>query len=103
MKTETEQKTRQTIIYLITIIIIMRGDNFVAHLDGLGGTAVCHGTPVAHHCFKESDAINKVGRCLSYCMQKVFCQEHSIYVVLLDPDKPFETTGGSLQWKQGVG
>jgi hypothetical protein len=25
------------------IIIIMRGENFVAHLDGLGGT------PVAHH------------------------------------------------------
>jgi hypothetical protein len=25
------------------IIIIMRGGNFVAHLDGLGGT------PVAHH------------------------------------------------------
>jgi hypothetical protein len=32
------------IIFLITIIIIMRGENFVAHLDGLGGT------PVAHHC-----------------------------------------------------
>jgi hypothetical protein len=32
-----------TIIYLITIIIIMRGEDFVAHLDGLGGT------PVAHH------------------------------------------------------
>jgi hypothetical protein len=26
------------------IIIIMSGENFVAHLDGLGGT------PVAHHC-----------------------------------------------------
>jgi hypothetical protein len=26
-----------TIIYLIMIIIIMRGENFVAHLDGLGG------------------------------------------------------------------
>jgi hypothetical protein len=32
------------------IIIIMRGENFVAHLDGLGGTPVCCGTPVAHHC-----------------------------------------------------
>jgi hypothetical protein len=42
MKTETEQKTRQTIIYLIMIIIIMRGENFVAHLDGLGGTPVAH-------------------------------------------------------------
>jgi hypothetical protein len=31
------------------IIIIMRGENFVAHLDGLGGTPVCRGTPVAHH------------------------------------------------------
>jgi hypothetical protein len=39
-----------TIIYLIMIIIIMRGENFVAHLDGLGGTPVCRGTPVAHHC-----------------------------------------------------
>jgi hypothetical protein len=34
-----------TIIYLIMIVIIMRGENFVAHLDGLGG----RGTPVAHH------------------------------------------------------
>jgi hypothetical protein len=33
-----------TIIYLIMIIIIMIGKNFVAHLDGLGGT------PVAHRC-----------------------------------------------------
>jgi hypothetical protein len=30
------------------IIIIMRGEKFVAHLDGLGGT------PVAHHCSIES-------------------------------------------------
>jgi hypothetical protein len=35
-----------TIIYLIMIIIIIRGENFVAHLDGLGGT------PVAHHWFR---------------------------------------------------
>jgi hypothetical protein len=48
MKTDTEQKTRYTIIYLIMIIITMRDENFVAHLDGLGGTPVCHGTPVAH-------------------------------------------------------
>jgi hypothetical protein len=34
------------------IIIIMRGDNFVVHLDGLGGTPVCRGTLVAHHCVK---------------------------------------------------
>jgi hypothetical protein len=39
-----------TIIYVIIIIIIMRDENFVAHLDGLGGTSVCRGTPVAHHC-----------------------------------------------------
>jgi hypothetical protein len=32
-----------TIIYLM-IIFIMRGENFVAHIDGLGGT------PVADHC-----------------------------------------------------
>jgi hypothetical protein len=38
-----------TIICLIMIIIIMRGENFVAHLDGLGGTPVCRGTSVAHH------------------------------------------------------
>jgi hypothetical protein len=31
------------------IIIIMRGENFVAHLDGLRGTPVCRGTPVAHY------------------------------------------------------
>jgi hypothetical protein len=37
-----------TIIYLI-MIIIMRSENFVAHLDGMGGTPVCRGTPVAHH------------------------------------------------------
>jgi hypothetical protein len=35
-----------TIIYLIMIIIIMRGENFVAHLEG---TPVCRGTPVTHH------------------------------------------------------
>jgi hypothetical protein len=28
----------------------MRGENFVAHLVGLGGTTVCRGTPVAHYC-----------------------------------------------------
>jgi hypothetical protein len=38
-----------TIIYLIMIIIIMSGEIFVEHLDGLGGTPVCRGTPVAHH------------------------------------------------------
>jgi hypothetical protein len=27
----------------------MRGENFVAHLDGFGGTPMCRGTPVAHH------------------------------------------------------
>jgi hypothetical protein len=26
----------------------MRGENFLAHLDGLGGTPVCRVTPVAH-------------------------------------------------------
>jgi hypothetical protein len=39
-----------TIIYLTIITIIMRGEDFVAHLDALGGTPVCRGTPVAHHC-----------------------------------------------------
>jgi hypothetical protein len=37
-----------TIIHLIMIIIIFRGQNFVVHLDGLGGT------PVAHHCCRQS-------------------------------------------------
>jgi hypothetical protein len=37
-----------TIIYLIMIIIIMRGENFVAHRDGLGGT------PVGHHCYIQT-------------------------------------------------
>jgi hypothetical protein len=34
------------------IMIIMRGENFVAHLDGLGGTPVCRGTSVAYHCIR---------------------------------------------------
>jgi hypothetical protein len=38
-----DRAENKIIIYLILIIIIMRGENFVAHLDGLGGT------PVAHH------------------------------------------------------
>jgi hypothetical protein len=37
------------------IIIIMRGENFVANLDVLGGTPVCRGTPVAHHWCRELD------------------------------------------------
>jgi hypothetical protein len=45
-----------TIICLIMIIIIMRGENFVAHLDGLGGTPVCRGTTVAHHCVRTSQS-----------------------------------------------
>jgi hypothetical protein len=32
------------------IIIIMRGENFMAHLDDLGGTPVCRGTLIARHC-----------------------------------------------------
>jgi hypothetical protein len=43
-----------TIIYLIMIIIIIRGENFLAHLDGLGGTPVCRGTPVAHHWSRQN-------------------------------------------------
>jgi hypothetical protein len=35
-----------TIIYLTIIIIIMRGENFVANLDGLGGTPVCRITDI---------------------------------------------------------
>jgi hypothetical protein len=41
-------------IYLIMIIIIMRGENFVAHLDGLSSTPVCPGTPVAHRWYGET-------------------------------------------------
>jgi hypothetical protein len=41
-----------TTICLIMIMIIMRGEHFVAHLDGLGGT------PVAHHCFSETSPNN---------------------------------------------
>jgi hypothetical protein len=37
------------------IIIIVRSENFVAHLDGLGGTPVCRGTPVAHHCSRAEN------------------------------------------------
>jgi hypothetical protein len=39
-----------TIIYLIMIIIVIRGENFVAHLDGLSGT------PVVHHCPRWTEA-----------------------------------------------
>jgi hypothetical protein len=40
------------LLALITLTILgeMRGENFVAHLDGLGDTPVYRGTPVAHHC-----------------------------------------------------
>jgi hypothetical protein len=38
-----------------SFIIIMRGEHFVAHPDGLGGTPVCRGTPVGHHCSREMD------------------------------------------------
>jgi hypothetical protein len=41
-----------TVIFLITIIVIMRGENCVVHLHGLGGTPVCLGTPIAHHCLR---------------------------------------------------
>jgi hypothetical protein len=34
------------------IIIIMRGENFMAHLDGLGSTPVCRGTSGAHHWYR---------------------------------------------------
>jgi hypothetical protein len=37
------------IMYIIMIIIKMRGEHFVAHLDGLGRTPVCRGTQVAYH------------------------------------------------------
>jgi hypothetical protein len=37
----------------------MRGENFVAHLDGLGGIPVCRGTPVAHHCDKQMNQKRK--------------------------------------------
>jgi hypothetical protein len=40
------------------IIIIVRGENFVAHLDDLGGTPVCRETPVAHHWFIERHDVN---------------------------------------------
>jgi hypothetical protein len=40
-----------TIIFLIMIIIIMRGENFVAHLEGVGGT------PVAHHWIRVTEEI----------------------------------------------
>jgi hypothetical protein len=49
-----------TIIYLIMITIIMRGENFVAHLDGLGGTPVCRGTPIAYHWGKGLEAESKI-------------------------------------------
>jgi hypothetical protein len=44
-----------TIIYFIMIIIKMRGENFVAHLEGLGGTLV------AHHWFNLQISPEKLG------------------------------------------
>jgi hypothetical protein len=37
----------------------MRGENFLAHLDGLGGTAVYRGKPVAHHWSSETEKNRK--------------------------------------------
>jgi hypothetical protein len=33
----------------------MTGENFVPHLEGLGGTPVCRGSAVAHHFHRHSD------------------------------------------------
>jgi hypothetical protein len=54
------------------IIIIMRGENFMAHLDGLGGTPVCRRTPVAHHCSSliflcSSVSFNLLFAIVSFC------------------------------------
>jgi hypothetical protein len=39
----------------------MTGENFVAHLDGLGGKPVCRGTQVVHHRFILSDEASLEG------------------------------------------
>jgi hypothetical protein len=48
MKTETAENNINNYLSHYDFII-MRGENFVAHLDSLGGTSVCCGIPVAHH------------------------------------------------------
>jgi hypothetical protein len=47
------------------IIIIMRVENFVAHLDGLGGT------PVAHHWPRGWINKKKLTHCFTSCLKKL--------------------------------
>jgi hypothetical protein len=62
-----------TIIYLIMITILMRCENFVAHLDGLGGT------PVAHH----RPAVSKVADSWTHCAFFEWCKATKLRVVQL--------------------
>jgi hypothetical protein len=41
------------------MIIIMRGENFVAHLDGLGGTPVAHHSHTKYKYYKKSPSFCK--------------------------------------------
>jgi hypothetical protein len=72
-----------TIIYLI-IIIIMRDENFVAHIDGLGGTPVCRGAPVAHHCIRvmRYHRQRSPSRTFSYSAQPVHAHAQSVNCIL---------------------
>jgi hypothetical protein len=73
------------IIYLIMIIIIMKGENFVAHLDGLGSI------PVAHHCTKgyftpSETVIFEISLILEDNITE--CQ-HLVHLLYMIPDTSF--------------
>jgi hypothetical protein len=77
-----------TIIYLIVIIIIMRGENFVAHLDGLGGT------PVAHHCVAGSSHLTVTGEEQSICISAV--------IILVGVDHRLELRMDCKSWSSSL-
>jgi hypothetical protein len=75
----------------------MRDENFVAHLDCLGGTPVCRGTPVAHHwirllgneatdrnCIHEEIKSRQFRECIARPLsRKVRVKIHKIIIVSL--------------------
>jgi hypothetical protein len=57
-----------TIIYFIMIIIIMRGENFVAHLDGHGRTPVCRGNRLRITLLAQYNDSLRAGQLISLCV-----------------------------------
>jgi hypothetical protein len=93
------------------IIIIIRGENFVAHLDGLGGTPVCRGTPVAHQwprrCIKSKKTVlhNVVHHCQKPSKLEYEASHYAFFSFLLTlsfpslhicPHRPFSRHSQSL-------